>query len=258
MSVEPDTKLRSRHQLAALEFLKSSANLDPEAASTHYHLAIAQAESRDISEAILSARQAVEKDPSEIRAWHLLGLLLTAQGDWSGAHAIFDLGLTHAEEYEPDENLTNGDVTPTIDGLPRSDGLMIRDFGSPDTSPTSHTKEDSTTPTLTTPMSQSDRLNLPVEPLIPTTLVLPPSSSLRVHPPDIPLQTKMDKFEASIQLRLSQLALTEFVDGAETANLKWPAVFTFFSEMCPSGLGRHPLSHTNGGRSTVGHSIRMS
>ncbi|KAG8935289.1 hypothetical protein FRC01_003040 [Tulasnella sp. 417] len=254
---EPDTKLRPKHQLTALERLQDSVRLDPNAAGTFYHLAIAQAETRDIPEAVLSARAAVEKNPAEIRSWHLLGLLLTAQGDWNGAKAVFELGLAHADDSGPSEG-DGGAATPTIDGLPQSEGLLAKDFASKGGDGTSQPIEGLGSPgasALTTPTPE--RPNpfseaSPIYSLLPTTLTLPPSQTLLAPPPDTPRRTTSDRFEASLQLRITQLALTELVDGSDLANLMWPEIFAFFSDRCPSGIGHSP--QPTGGADTRAHS----
>ncbi|KAG9047132.1 hypothetical protein FS837_002963 [Tulasnella sp. UAMH 9824] len=254
---EPDPKLRPKHQLTALERLQESVKLDPNAAGTFYHLAIAQAETRDIPEAVLSARAAVEKNPAEIRSWHLLGLLLTAQGDWNGAKAVFELGLAHADDPGPSEG-DGGTATPTIDGLPQSGGLLAKDFalkGGDGTGEVIEGLGTSAASALATPTPE--RPNpfpeaSPAKTLLPTTLILPPSKTLLAPPPDTPRPTTSDKFEASLQLRITQLALTELVDGSDMSNLMWPEIFAFFSDRCPSGIGHSP--QPTGGTDTRAHS----
>ena len=62
-------------------------------ASTHHHLALAYlrpGSSQDLQEAIVHARAAVEAESGESRHWHLLGLLLTATGDWRAAKEVLD------------------------------------------------------------------------------------------------------------------------------------------------------------------------
>ncbi|KAG8896450.1 hypothetical protein FRB99_008885 [Tulasnella sp. 403] len=261
--LDPDPRLRPIHQVAALEHLKRASTVDPESAGTFYHLAVVQAMSRDIDEAILSARTAVEKNPSEINAWHLLGLLLSAQGDWSGAQAVLELGLSHAEEADVDDEQVNGSATPTIDGLPVPQGGLVRDFaygGSQDPAPpvegllSPTSLAGSMTPTPNTPIPNPPQPS--AEPLLPTTLVLPAAHTLQSPEPDIPRRTNADRFEASLQLRMTQLALTELTEGADVATLKWPEIFAFFSEKAPSGMGQgHPLSNGNtytGGGTTTG------
>lgn len=40
----------------------------------------------------MSARAAVEDDADEIRHWHLLGLLLSANGEWEKAASVLEVG----------------------------------------------------------------------------------------------------------------------------------------------------------------------
>ncbi|KAG8959567.1 hypothetical protein FRC00_001448 [Tulasnella sp. 408] len=254
---EPDPKLRPKHQLTALERLQDSVKLDPNAAGTFYHLAIAQAESRDIPEAVLSARAAVEKNPAEIRSWHLLGLLLTAQGDWNGAKAVFELGLAHADDSGPSEG-DGGTATPTIDGLPQSGALQAKDFALKGGDGTGEVIEGLGTSAASATTTPTPERPNPLagagaaKTLLPTTLILPPSKTLLAPPPDTPRPTTSDKFEASLQLRITQLALTELADGSDLANSMWPEIFAFFSDRCPSGIGHSP--QPTGGTDTRAHS----
>lgn len=260
--------------MAALNYLKDSAELDGDSAGTFYHLAIAQALSREIDDAILSARAAVERQPAELRVWHLLALLLTARNDWDGAKAVLDLALLHADDDmdDPEESGT-GQATPTIDGLPKANGIMTRDFAlEAHPRPTGATVEglgipaiENVTPATVTPKRASQppppRVGMDSgAPLLPSTHVLPPSRSLLLVPGDIPLRTAADRFEASLQLRMTQLALTELVDGTDLAVLKWPEVFSFFSSRCPSGIGHTGSTQGSviggGGGSVIEKSVR--
>lgn len=232
-----------------------AAKMDPSAAGTFYQLALAQAALRDIPSAILSARTAVEKHPTELRAWHLLGLLLTAQGDWNGAKAVLELGLGNSDSGEglfdaPEEDAENDDAdgSTTIDGLPTTDTAVVRDFAistdnptdAPRSSPVNGLEKhrsltvpsglNGTAPSTSRPRSVLGTF----EPLLPSHSDLPPSYTLLAAEPDTPRRTYTDRFEADLQLRATQLALNELVDGAETANVQWPDVFAFFSQRCPS------------------------
>jgi hypothetical protein len=59
---------------------------------------------------------------------------------------------------------------------------------------------------------------------------------LQYELPSAAFVSKMEKFESSIQILLTQLAIIERVEGAESANEKWPDVFKFFSIHCSYGL----------------------
>lgn len=245
---EPDTKLRPRHQLKAVEFLEASAKEDPNAGGTFHQLAIAQAGLREIPKAVLSARAAVEKQPLEVRSWHLLGLLLTAQGDWDGAKAVFQFGQENSD-------LGMDDGTDTADGEPDGSGAggqdpadspVVRDFASStlpvngSTEPVARKRLSHNQPSA---LNVADRPRSFSGPLLSPTLDLPPSHTLQIPSPDTPRQNYSDRFEAELLLRMSQLALTEKVEGAEGANLQWPEVFMFFSERCPSAAMSAPSMH---------------
>ena len=176
-------------------------------APAHYHLALALSRagpSRNIPLAIGHARSAVEQDSREIRHWHLLGLLLVATDDWKKAKAVLEYGAGISEERGGDEGLPqtpNGDAPGTpngkIEGLPPTDEPFI-------------------------PSSE-----------LPTTLLsrdatgIPAAASLLGPPPDHPPPSRRELFEQALQLRMTQLALTEHAEGPEGAAEKWLEVFSW-------------------------------
>ena len=176
-------------------------------ASAYYHLALALSTagpSRNIPLAIEHARSAVEQDSREIRHWHLLGLLLVATDDWKKAKAVLEYGAGVSEERMGDEGLPqtpNGDVPGTpngkIEGLPPADVPFM-------------------------PISES-----------PSTLLsrdatgIPAAASLLKPLPDHPLPSRRELFDQALQLRMTQLALTEHTEGSEGAVEKWLEVFSW-------------------------------
>lgn len=102
---ESDPLKRPKLQGEALALLKQSATLDAEASETHLHLARLQAEMRDVTEATRSARRAVELEPADIQAWHLLSLLVSAQKDLKGALRVAEEGLAEAEDDDEADQL---------------------------------------------------------------------------------------------------------------------------------------------------------
>ena len=176
-------------------------------APTYYHLALALSRagpSRNISLAIEHARSAVEQDSREIRHWHLLGLLLIAAGDWKKAKAILEYGAGVSEERVGDEVLPqtpSGDAPGTpngeIEGLPPTEPRFMSALGS--------------SPTLLC----RGATNLP-------------AASLLLKPlPDHPPPSRRELFEQALQLRMTQLALTEHAEGPESAVEKWLEVFAW-------------------------------
>jgi hypothetical protein len=66
-------------------------------------------------------------------------------------------------------------------------------------------------------------------------LQLPDAATLQRPVPEFPPQTRHERFEQALQLRLTQLALIEHVDGPENAGEKWVEVFSWVAAR--KGLG---------------------
>ena len=176
-------------------------------ASAYYHLALALSRagpSRNIPLAIEHARSAVEQDSREIRHWHLLGLLLMATDDWKKAKAVLEYGAGVSEERAGDEGLPqtpNGDAPGTpngkIEGLPPTDVPFVPIPESPST------------------LLSRDATGIPA------------AASLLKPLPDHPQPSRREFFEQALQLRMTQLALTEHAEGPEGAAEKWLEVFSW-------------------------------
>ena len=176
-------------------------------APAYYHLALALSRagtSRNIPLAIEHARSAVEQDSREIRHWHLLGLLLVATDDWKKAKAVLEYGAGVSEERAGDEGLPqtpNGDMPGTpngnIEGLPPTE------------------------PPFVSALEQSSTL------LGLDATSIPAASSLLKPLPDHPPPSRRELFEQALQLRMTQLALTEHTEGPESAVEKWLEVFVW-------------------------------
>ena len=72
-------------------------------------------------------------------------------------------------------------------------------------------------------------------------LRLPEAATLLRPLPDYPPPTRHERFEHALQLRLTQLALIEHVDGPENAGTKWLDVFGWVAAR--KGLGEERKSH---------------
>ncbi|KAG8875781.1 hypothetical protein FRB97_004721 [Tulasnella sp. 331] len=259
---EPDAKLRPTHQKTAIEVLTAATEMYPSDTGTFYQLALAQASTRDVPSAIMSARSAVERQPTELQAWHLLGLLLTAQGDWNGAKTVLQLGMENSvlggdEPGDDDAAMGDSNSCKTADGPNGVDRAIVRDFaldgagqqpslnGANVSSTTSKHQSSSSSPGMNGASGKSHPAGIrPFGQLLPSS-GLPPSGTLQAPEPDTPHRTYSDRFESALQLRMTQLALMELIEGAESANLQWPDVFAFFSERCPSASSIASGSHTN-------------
>ena len=59
---------------------------------------------------------------------------------------------------------------------------------------------------------------------------LPPAATLLQPIPDYPSPSRQDMFEYAMQLRMTQLAVAEHVEGAEGAGLRWVEVFGWVAD----------------------------
>ncbi|KAH9933971.1 uncharacterized protein BXZ73DRAFT_46077 [Epithele typhae] len=219
---EQDPRSRTAHLEEAMALLKSSLETHP-TASVHHHLALANLRpgaSHDLQEAILHARAAVEIDSGEMRHWHLLGLLLTASGDWRAAKEVLEMGASVGEAELADE-----DADSQIDGLPSNDSaLEVVQLSAPP----SPSKANGA------PNGQTNGYFAPL--LAKHSVELPPPATLLQPTGDRPPSNRQEAFEHALQLRMTQLTLTEFVKGPEGTGEEWIEVFQWFSERREVGV----------------------
>ncbi len=182
-------------------------------ASAHFQLAIVQAAQRSIDNAILSARQALELAPKERRAWHLLALLLTAKEEWSNAKQLIDICLL--ETAEEDRDPASPPIIVNQDGLGAQENASLGLEGDGD--PGALISE----PMRTLIEPRSDQIPYPYT-LLAGMSIAPPTS-------------RHERFEASISLLLTQIAIIEKLEGADNANERLQELFTYFSSHSPSG-----------------------
>lgn len=179
--------------------------------------------------AIEHARAAVETDSNEVRHWHLLGLLLAATDDWRAAKSVLEIGIGVAEAILAEDD------HPVADENGSTGELNIRDFahenGAADVNENGDSKSHMDGDTVfTTIVSTSDT-------------ILSPSARLLRPVKDRPEPTRQEGFEYALQMRMTQLALTEFVEGPEGVGEKWLEVFQWFREKRPASMDdREPIS----------------
>ncbi|KAL5638932.1 hypothetical protein ACGC1H_003335 [Rhizoctonia solani] len=218
---ELDPTTRPTRQAAALQHLTQAATLDPLSADTYYHLAFVQAEARETSDAILSARQAVERAPQDVRCWHLLGLLLTATEDWSGARAVIELGIANSEQLEQVQTVGHGTGLSAPD-----EGVVVKDFGTGEARSSS-------------PQGMPTGTGGDVPAIVPPTGILPPSRTLHslftLGDPDAN-PSRLRLFAAATQIRLTHLAIVERIEGPDGAAGMWPGVFAWYAANAPSAI----------------------
>ncbi|ESK91333.1 hypothetical protein Moror_2796 [Moniliophthora roreri MCA 2997] len=233
---EHDPHTRPEHLTTAHSLFLKSLETYP-SPSAHYHLALSYARpgpQQDISQAIIHAGSAVEGDPKEIRYWHLLGLLSAASELWEAAQGALEAGAMIGETPRA-ENGSNIEGTPSVKLLSLPD-INMRDYANP---PNASGKENGQVDGL--PSTGLDHslfvAPAPTEGDLPPISILskdataiPPADELLQPPSDHPPPTRHESFEHALQLRMTQIAVTEYVEGVEGAASKLPEVFQWIAE----------------------------
>ena len=172
---------------------------------------------------------AVELEPDNIRYWHLLGLLLAASEDWRGAREVLEAGATL------DDQAWVAELTSSLpNDIPDSNTIGRRETSSTaGFTVTSYAL--STHPELPSPASEeaSTVTERPIERQIVLDAhrhTLPPAAELLQPLPDHPPPSSTERFEHALQLRLTELALTELMEGPEGTEEKWVEVFQWFAK----------------------------
>lgn len=207
----------------SLSLIQRSVDTHP-TASGYHHLAIMLSRpgpSNDLPKAIECARLAVELDYSEVRHWHLLGLLEAAVGDWKKARSVLDVGAAIGEaDLAPSEgDAANGGGDSEANGV-----VQARDFAHEGLPPTNGDVD----------AAESDSSSEVVVPrrtylLEEDATEIPPASMLLLPAPDHPPPSHQELFEHALQLRMTQLALAEYIEGAEGVGDNWTEVFAWFA-----------------------------
>ncbi len=189
--------------------------MNPQSSTLFYHLAYARAEARDIDNAVSAAHTALELDPQNIEAWHLLALLLTAQRDWQGAAKAVQVGIETWEQVE--EEMARRSAVPQSAVPPVDPSLQQKDFAE------STSARISAVPT-TTPTSRDAQypwILLASSGVTP----LPPSPSDQLSTPLSPSR----RLAKVIQLRMTQAAIVEKLEGPGAAMWRQQDTFSYFS-----------------------------
>jgi hypothetical protein len=224
---EQDHLTRTSRLTKALSLLESSIQNQP-TSSAHFHIALAlyrPIPGRDLGRAIENARLAVELESDNIRYFHLLGLLLAASEDWRGAREVLEAGATLGDETWTAEQ------TPPLAG-DVLDSSTIRK-STTDVTATGDASSSTRPESSQTSEAASTYTERPHERL--TVLddgqsdMLPPAAELLQPLPDHPPPSATDHFEHALQLRMTQLALTELIEGPEITEERWLEVFQWFA-----------------------------
>ncbi|KAI9464782.1 hypothetical protein F5148DRAFT_1276411 [Russula earlei] len=225
MAIKEQDHLSRASRLAnALSLLESSIQDQP-SASAHFHIALALYKpipGRDLGRAIENARTAVELESDNIRYWHLLGLLLAASEDWRGAREVLEAGCRTSVAGENLDSSTLGKESKETDS---SACVTVTDSSSltqPELLPSPRSEVASSTVTQK-PIEREVVLDA-------HSRTLPPAGELLQPLPDHPNPSVTERFEHALQLRMTQLALTELMEGPEGTEEKWIEVFQWFAK----------------------------
>jgi len=170
----------------------------------------------------------VELEPDNIRSWHLLGLLLAASEDWRGAREVLEAGATVDDQaWMAEQCLSPADDTTDSSTIRKeteyATGITKIDFASP-AFPEQQSPSSEEASTITERAPERETI------LDPHSHTLPPAAELLQPLPDHPPPSATERFEHALQLRLTQLALTELIEGPEGTEEKWIEVFQWFAK----------------------------
>ncbi|THU77610.1 hypothetical protein K435DRAFT_973888 [Dendrothele bispora CBS 962.96] len=266
-NAEQDPLSRPSRLEEAHALLKRSIEAHPTSAA-HYHLALSYAYKRAHSQpkpshhgvhgngnaigatttedfldsAIQHAALATELCPQEIRYWHLLGLLSAKTEKWEAAVGALDIGRGIGEGGDQDGDVTEADDeeetqradVSTVEGLPAGDGgshPLLKD------QPSNKTKE-LKTQTDTSSSTPPQPLYV-LSPAVNSSQIPPASELLQpasaTSEPSRRYESKHEAFEYALQLRMTQVTVSEYVEGVEGAVEKLREVFEWVAEK--RGLG---------------------
>ncbi|SPO37287.1 uncharacterized protein PSFLO_02760 [Pseudozyma flocculosa] len=206
LAVQAEPSRRTELQSEALALLTASIQLDGQSSEAYYALGYLQAETRDIAGAIHSARKAVELEPADVDAWHLLVLLVSAQKRFKDAFRIAEVAIAEAEADDKAAAAASASSTP---GPTANGAAAVKGNGAPVPAPAL---------AAATPIAS------------PAVQVDAPSQLLSVdYPP-----TAAQRSESLLRLMLTYTALEEALDGVESAIEGQRELFAFFHRRFPS------------------------
>jgi len=230
--------------------------------SGYYHLALSFARrggpTYDLEQAIEYSGHAVAGEPKEVRYWHLLGILLTGAEKWAEAKEVLehgaDLDLVDEDgnedgneelvaEHSGDEGTVTQSETQTL-VVPGTSKVTDFNSGRLNGYDASAVKPTNVKPNGVgvgrkaslndTAVSAPDvGLAKFISLLEPNAIELPPAETLLKsiditfdgYPP-----SKVEWFERHLQIRMTQVALMEIVEGPEGAESGWVDVFSWVAE----------------------------
>ncbi|KAF9467554.1 hypothetical protein BDZ94DRAFT_1155674 [Collybia nuda] len=274
---EQDPHTRPKHFSDAHSLFLQSIETHP-TPSAYFHLALSFARPgpyQDLTSAIENAGSAVEGDATEIRYWHLLGLLLAAKEQWKAANEILERGaeLSEIDQDGGDDNNGSDSASTNNGGTLETDAQTLRvppsAFTNGSSVQTNGAEKVSTNsdkdpyPSTDAPngVSNYDRS----ESITPTPESKPPLHLLEKDMAEIPSPSQLlnpvadhlepsqqEIFEYALQLRMSQVTLTETMEGPEGSELGWLDIFSWIAEKKGAASEVTPRPSIDGGRPSTG------
>ncbi|KAJ3970420.1 hypothetical protein EV361DRAFT_283689 [Lentinula raphanica] len=195
----------------------------------------------NLEKAIIHAAAAAEAKPSEIRYWHLIGLLSAKIEQWEAAESALETGAsvgeitdTFADNNNGEDMATDTQSTARLSVPSQGTAKGIGLNGDADTIEGLPLDSSRAPPQPLPPPKEEDvPAAYALGPLTTGTSqlqTLPPSSELLQPATDHPEPSRHDKFEHALQLRMTQVAVSEYVEGAEGAADKLPEVFEWIAQ----------------------------
>ncbi|KAF9530120.1 hypothetical protein CPB83DRAFT_201136 [Crepidotus variabilis] len=267
LAIKGHEPLQRTIQLEAAHTAFQQSILAHSTPSGFYHLSLSFARrggpTHDLDRSIECAGQAVQGEPKEVKHWHLLGILLSCAEKWDEAEEVLDRGAELDLEEEGDEEdlaveephdsstASQPEVqtlaVPTVNGT-----IQVTDFagntttingGGGDDSADAITvkpvkiKRNSLGPALLAKLSNGvsneNEIDSTPRVLEPGADDLPVAETLlksldigfEGYPP-----SRYELFECHLQLRMTQVALMEVVEGADGAESGWLDIFSWVAE----------------------------
>ncbi|KAF8173314.1 hypothetical protein BJ912DRAFT_1024889 [Pholiota molesta] len=212
-----------------------------------------------LTRALECAGLAVEGRPADVRYWHLLGLLLSAQENWAGAREVLERGAA-LDFFDADEEVNAGESQHASSGTEDNesedseeeeenagtgDGFVVlgangtdrqRQVPNGSASVPKRKRRSTIVPNGNGGAGTVTSAPTGITVLHPSETSLPPASTILTYLHPTPTQrTEAVLFERHLQLRMTQVALMEVMNGAEGAEEGWLEVFAWTAERRPVG-----------------------
>lgn len=207
--------------------------------SANYHLALSYTRPGpmlNLDQAAVHAGLAVEGQPNEVRFWHLLGLILATKELWDEASDALERGAALGDQNVAEEEVANGFNKPYLNGVRSKDYADRQVEGLP-----SGDQELKPHPV------QSSIPRLPDAPTgsLLTSTSIPSSETLLSSIPDYPPPLRQDALDYSLEIRMSQMTLVEYMGGSDLAEAKGVEVFQWMSSKRRTTTKPRKFSHAS-------------